>query len=102
MEFQVARAEESLRAAGALDVTTANLLRYSGWHLMGTAKMGDNPETSVVNRFQQAHDIENLYIVDGSVFVTSSGVNPTATITALALRTADNIVKSRSQQAVPT
>ncbi|HAY52331.1 MAG TPA: GMC family oxidoreductase, partial [Acidimicrobiaceae bacterium] len=76
--------------------------RYSGWHLMGTAKMGDDPAKSVVNRFQRSHDVENLYIVDGSVFVTSSGVNPTATITALALRTADNIVKSRSLQAVPS
>ena len=102
MGFQVERAEESLRAAGASDVTTANLLRYSGWHLMGTAKMGDDPAKSVVNRFQRSHDVENLYIVDGSVFVTSSGVNPTATITALALRTADNIVRSRSLQAVPS
>lgn len=101
MKFQVARAEESLKAAGALEVTAANLLRYSGWHLMGTARMGNEPETSVVNRFQQSHDVDNLYIVDGSVFVTSSGVNPTATITALALRTADHIVKNRSMQVVP-
>ncbi len=101
MEFQVARAEESLRAAGAIDVTAANLLRYSGWHLMGTARMGDDPATSVVDRNQRAHDVANLYIVDGSVFVTSSGVNPTNTITALALRTAAHLVENRRLQEVP-
>ena len=101
MEFQVARAEESLMAAGAVETTAANLLRYSGWHLMGTARMGDDPATSVVDRNQRAHDVANLYIVDGSVFVTSSGVNPTNTIAALALRTASHIVENRDRQAVP-
>ena len=101
MDFQVARAEESLREAGAVDVTVGHLLRYSGWHLMGTARMGDDPATSVVDRYQRAHDVENLFIVDGSVFVTSSGVNPTCTIVALAERAAEHLVANRSTQRVP-
>ena len=68
---------------------------------MGTARMGEDPATSVVNIRQQAHDVPNLYVADASVFVTSSGVNPTCTITALALRTADLLVQHRSEQKVP-
>ena len=77
------------------------MIPYSGWHLMGTARMGDDPATSVVSARQQSHDVANLYVLDGSVFVTSSGVNPTCTITALALRTADLLVRSRRSQKVP-
>jgi len=57
--------------------------------------MGDDPKTSVVDKWGQAHDVDNLFIVDGSVFVTSAAVNPTPTIQALALRTADYIVAER-------
>ena len=64
--------------------------------------MGDDPATSVVNRFGQTHDIPNLYIYDGSIWPTSSGMNPTATIAALALRCSDQLVRSRSNQEVPT
>jgi choline dehydrogenase-like flavoprotein len=67
---------------------------------MGTAKMGNDPATSVVDRFGRAHDVPNLYIVDGSVFPTSTGANPTATICALAKRTATHIVEQRRQQEV--
>ena len=63
---------------------------------MGTARMGDDPARSVVERWGQSHDVDNLFIVDGSVFVTSAAVNPTPTIQALALRTADYIVANRS------
>ena len=68
---------------------------------MGTTKMGNDPKDSVVNENQQSHDIPNLYVVDGSVFVTSSGVNPTATISALALRAMDNLLKDRASQVIP-
>ena len=60
-------------------------------HEAGTARMGNDPETSVVNRFGQSHDVKNLFVIDGSLFVTSGGVNPTATIQALALYIADTI-----------
>lgn len=101
MNFQVDRAAESLTASGAKVVTKDVLLRHSGWHLMGTARMGDDPATSVLNRWSQSHDVGNLFVVDGSQFVTSSGVNPTSTIAALALRAADYIVDNRSKIPVP-
>jgi choline dehydrogenase-like flavoprotein len=58
-------------------------------HLMGTCRMGSEPKTSVVNAFSRTHDVPNLFVVDGSNFVTSARQQPTATIQALAYRTAD-------------
>jgi choline dehydrogenase-like flavoprotein len=58
---------------------------------MGTARMGDDPETSVVDRFGRMHELDNVQIADGSVFTTSGGFNPTLTIMALALRAARHI-----------
>ena len=63
---------------------------------MGTARMGDDPARSVVDRNGQAHDVDNLYVVDGSVFVTGGAVNPTPTIQAIALRIADHIRTERT------
>jgi choline dehydrogenase-like flavoprotein len=60
-------------------------------HIMGTARMGDDPETSVVDRFGRMHELDNVQIADGSVFTTSGGFNPTLTIMALALRAARHI-----------
>jgi len=57
-------------------------------HIMGTLRMGNDPATSVVNAAGRFHDIDNFYACDGSVFVTSSGYNPTLTIIALALKIA--------------
>jgi choline dehydrogenase-like flavoprotein len=64
---------------------------YTSRHLMGTCRMGTNPARSVVNSFGRAHDVPNLFIVDGSNFVTSARQQPTATIQALAYRAADNM-----------
>jgi choline dehydrogenase-like flavoprotein len=61
---------------------------------MGTTMMGDDPGTSVVDRYGRAHDEPNLYVCDGSTFPTSSGVNPTATICAMALRSAEHIAET--------
>jgi hypothetical protein len=58
---------------------------------MGTARMGTDPARSVVNEWGRSHDVKKLLIVDGSIFVTSAGVNPTRTIQALALYVADSI-----------
>jgi choline dehydrogenase-like flavoprotein len=101
LDFHIARASESLLEAGAHTIEVDRLMRYSGWHLLGTARMGDDPATSVVDRWNKAHDVPNLYVVDGSCFVTSGGVNPTSTISALALRAADHIVETRFEQRVP-
>jgi hypothetical protein len=65
---------------------------YPG-HLLGTARMGLDPGRSVVNEWGRYHDVKNLFMVDGSIWITSGGVNPTSTIQALALYIADNIKK---------
>jgi choline dehydrogenase-like flavoprotein len=61
-------------------------------HIMGTARMGDDPGSSVVDRFGRMHELDNVYIADGSVFVSSGGFNPTLTIMALSLRMAQHLV----------
>jgi choline dehydrogenase-like flavoprotein len=94
LAYGTARAEEALRAAGAVEVTSSGPLRLSGWHLLGTARMGNDPETSVVNAWGRSHDVKNLFIVDGSLFVTAGGVNPASTIQALALYIAEAIKKN--------
>ena len=71
------------------EILSNSLMKPAGWHLMGTARMGNDPETSVVDKNGRAHDIQNLYIIDGSILVTGGAVNPTSTIQAIALYIAD-------------
>jgi choline dehydrogenase-like flavoprotein len=94
MEHAVARGREVLEAAGAKETLADAPLAPAGWHLMGTARMGTDPETSVVNEWGRCHDVRNLFVVDGSIFVTSAAVNPTNTIQALALYIADRIKRN--------
>lgn len=89
LEHGRVRATEAMRAAGAHDVQHTIPLAGGGWHLMGTARMGRDPERSVVNEWGRSHDVRNLFVIDGSIFVTSGAVNPTPTIQALALYIAD-------------
>lgn len=100
IDFHLARAKEAMQAAGAVSMTTTLLMRDCGWHLMGTARMGNDPETSVVDQWGKAHDVPNLFVYDGSVFVTSSGFNPTGTITAVALRSVKHLIEQRADQKV--
>ena len=58
-------------------------------HEVGTARMGDNPKTSVLNKYSQSHDIKNLFVVDGASFVTCGWQNPTMTILALSMRASE-------------
>jgi choline dehydrogenase-like flavoprotein len=58
---------------------------------MGTCAMGDDPETSVVDRWCEAHAVRGLHVIDGSAFATAAALNPTNTLQALALRVADRI-----------
>lgn len=102
LDFHVARAHEAHRAAGAVDTYATPLMRDCGWHLLGTTRLGDSPETSVVDPWGKTHDVSNLYVMDGSVFVTSSGMNPTATITALALRAVERLIAQSREQKVPS
>ena len=101
LEFHLARARESLEAAGARQVVIAPLIRETGWHMLGTCKMGADPVTSVVDPWGRCHDVPNLFIYDGSIWPTSSGMNPTATIAALALRCAEHLAEQRRHQEVP-
>jgi choline dehydrogenase-like flavoprotein len=100
LEWQLARAKEAHEAAGAIDTLVADWSQW-GWHLLGTARMGDDPAASVVDRWGQAHDVPNLYVMDGSVFVTSGPMAPTATICANALRCVERLSARASLQRVP-
>jgi choline dehydrogenase-like flavoprotein len=62
-------------------------------HELGSCRMGDNPKTSVLNQFNQSHDIKNLFVVDGSAFVSGGSQNPTLTISALAIRASEYLAE---------
>ena len=81
-------AEEMMRATGAENVGVRKDAFSEGAsiHELGTARMGDDPKASVVNSFGQAHDVKNLFVLDGSIFVSAGCQNPTWTILALARR----------------
>ena len=98
--WQIERAKEAHEAAGAVETVVTDWSQW-GWHLLGTCRMGDDPSASVVDRFGRAHDVPNLYIVDGSVFVTSGPQPPTATIAANAHRCVEHLIQTASLQAVP-
>lgn len=95
----IEQASEILKAAGARQVFDKlnretgeiEVLWRAGWHQMGTCRMGNDPKTSVVNSWGRSHDVKNLFIVDGSIFVTAAAVNPTATIQAISLYVGDKI-----------
>ncbi len=91
MAHGMGRAKEVLKEAGAKRTYAFGPVRNTGWHLLGTARMGLDPKDSVVGPDGSTHDVEGLYIVDSSVFVTSSCVNPANTIQAIALYLADRI-----------
>ena len=93
--FGIATARTLLAAAGATEMVEVPLIADAGFHLMGTARMGSDPANSVTDGFGRTHDVSNLYVVDGSTFVTAAAVNPTHTLQALALRTADHIAATR-------
>ena len=93
LKFTVERMVEAHEAAGATHVITQELWIDQPGHLLGTARMGDDPATSVVDSYGKAHDVANLYIADGSIFVTSGSANPTCTISALALRVGKKVVE---------
>lgn len=100
LRFTVERMEELHQAGGATAMHSLEVIPDQPGHLLGTARMGDDPATSVTNSWGQAHDVDNLFIADGSIFVTSGSANPTATISALALRVADGIATYSKEQGV--
>jgi choline dehydrogenase-like flavoprotein len=80
-----------VRAAGGKVLAAFAPVRNTGWHLMGTTRMGQDPASSVVNRYGQTHAVKNLFVVDSSIFVTAGAVNPVATAQALTLHACDHI-----------
>ena len=93
-QFMIDRGVELLGAAGAAKVWPYPLdTYYPAVHLLGTCRMGNDPQRSVVDRYHRAHDVPNLFIVDGSSFVTSGRGQPTMTIQALAFRAAEHMAR---------
>ena len=91
-EFLTARAMDIAKAAGALKAWPEPVQpQTQSVHLLGTCRMGNDPRTSVIDRFHRTHDVRNLFICDGSSMVTSSRGQPTETISALAFRASEHI-----------
>jgi choline dehydrogenase-like flavoprotein len=88
-------AAEMLEAAGLKNVATYDAGSYPGLaiHEMGTARMGRDPKTSVVNGYNQVHEATNVFVTDGAFMTSASCVNPSLTYMALTARAADHAVK---------
>jgi choline dehydrogenase-like flavoprotein len=94
MKFFLNRGMELLEAASAKKRWAYPVEEQAfGFHLLGTCRMGNDSKRAVVNKYHRAHDVANLFICDGSSFVTSGRGQPTCTIQALAYRAADNIIR---------
>ena len=93
LKWMMQRQHEILEAMGAKKIWGDPIdAFYPSRHLIGTCRMGKDPAKAVVNSYGRAHDVPNLFIVDGSNLVTSARQQPTATIQALAYRAADNMI----------
>ena len=91
-DFGTARLREAAEAAGAIEAHVTGVLHDPpGWHLMGSCRMGNNPDDSVTNAYNQTWDVPNLFVVDGSSLPTGAAVNPSSTIGAIAVRCAEFI-----------
>lgn len=90
MNHGMGRARQVLMAAGLKKTMAFGPVREAGWHLLGTARMGNDPVDSVVDRGGECHDVPGLFVADGSIFPSSAGVNPASTLQALALYVSDH------------
>ena len=100
MQYGIDRLQDLARSVNAFDVAVTDyyedgVYRTPAWHMLGTCRMGSDPQTSVVNQWHQSWEVPNLYICDGSSFATGGVVNPTSTVTALAVRCARHIAATR-------
>jgi len=101
--FLVDRSLEVMNTMGAVRPLAQPVTIQDGSnHLLGTARMGDDPRKSVVDRFHRAHDVPNLFICDGSSLVTGGRGQPTCTIQALAYRAADHIARFARAGEIPS
>lgn len=92
------KARQVLTESGAQRTAGYGPVRNTGWHILGTCCMGSDKRDSVVDRKGKTHDIDNLYIADGSIFVTGGSVNPASTIQALGLYIGENIAKRMNNE----
>ena len=95
MKDMATTAAEMLHAAGAGIVQQFNRPNpVPGWgiHEVGIARMGSDPKKSVLNGFCQTHDVKNLFVMDGSCFVSIACQNPTLTIMAITVRSTDQLM----------
>jgi choline dehydrogenase-like flavoprotein len=97
-----AASEEILRAAGAEVVSTGGRITAPGRiiHELGTARMGNDPKKSVLNKFNQCWDAKNVFVTDGAAFVSSANQNPTLTILALTMRASEYMVDEYKREAL--
>lgn len=94
LKHGIETSKQVFAAAGAKVTSSFAPVKHTGWHLMGTARMGSDPAQSVVNSHGQSHAVKNLFIVDSSIFVTAGAVNPVATAQALTLMICDFISRN--------
>ena len=106
-EFEMAKdsmnvAEELCRGAGFEVIAKHWQMVPPGEsiHELGTCRMGDDPKTSVLNQFNQCHDVKNLFVMDGSSFVSGGSQNPTLTILALAMRASEYLADQMRRRAI--
>jgi len=94
MDDAAAQAAEMLEAAGAKDIKVRSRVEMPGMaiHELGTARMGNDPKKSVLNTFNQTHDVKNLFLMDGASFVSSACQNPTLTMMAVTVRACDHLI----------
>ena len=95
MDDAAVSAAEMLEAVGARDIEITSRLAMPGMaiHELGTARMGNDPSRSVLDPFNQVHDVANLFVMDGACFVSSGCQNPTITMMALAGRACEHLIE---------
>jgi choline dehydrogenase-like flavoprotein len=95
MEDAAASAAEMLEAGGAKNIRMNTEVQMPGMaiHEVGTARMGNDPKKSVLNAWNQTHDVKNLFVTDGSCFVSSACQNPTLTMMAITVRACEGLVE---------
>ncbi len=91
--------EETLKSAGAEDISVGGEMTAPGKiiHELGTARMGNDRKSSVLNKWNQTHDVKNVFVTDGAAFVGAANQNPTITIMALTMRACDYIESERKR-----
>jgi choline dehydrogenase-like flavoprotein len=95
MDDAAATAAEMLEAAGATNIKLASTVGQPGMaiHELGTARMGNDPKTSVTDQYCQLHDVKNVFAMDGACFVSSGCQNPTLTMMAITVRACDRLIE---------